>query len=94
LPNGKAVIREKYPELHCSYRELSGNVSNGCWDGQVAWDFFPSNGRRAALSMFDEGLWEVTATYASHDASVRRVSMDIAVDDLERRNGIAGFASP
>lgn len=68
-PNGLFETKEWYSELaeDVSYRLVSGQVSNGLWNGEVLWAFDSADGYQSWNCTFDDGLGVVVKTEETDD---------------------------
>ena len=102
-PNGSFDVREWNSDLNESvvYRLVSGNVTDGLWDGAVLWAFDNTDGTYQSWNCtFDKGMAHVVAV-EEHDGGNRYVwsersneggvSLSAVEGTEDRLRGIAGF---
>jgi len=103
-PNGLFNIKEWNSKLHESvvYRRVSGQVSNGLWDGAVTWAFDEEDGCRSWDCTFVDGVGVIVKTEETNDGSIsylwseqsnegEDVSLEPGLGTEDERRGIAGF---
>lgn len=61
MPNGKQSVREWSNQLEESviYRDITGSVINGLWDGPVTWMFEIESGIESFPVTFNNGKWVI-----------------------------------
>lgn len=94
-PNGYFETKEWHSELNESvvYRLVSGDVSNGLWNGSVLWAFDKTDGYRSWNCTFVDGIGQLVGdnVWSKESNEGGRGSLAPSEGSENKVHGIAGF---
>lgn len=94
-PEGEFETRSWQADLNATvtYRVISGNVTNGLWDGSVSWSFERGDVVDSYTPTFEDGIWQILREEDGQAVVAENEDGGILIAaEPEKSNGIAGYA--